>query len=286
MNAGQHILRAGLIGAHISRTRLPAALRLMCDEAGLGFDFELIDTAERAGFDFAATAAACRDAGWTGVSVTHPFKAQAFDWVGPGMDPSVEALGACNLMAFGQPLRGFNTDFTGFLSAWRAECGDMAPGRVAMAGAGGVARALGPALARLGASEITIWDQDFEKAADLARRIGSVARAVPITRAEEAAAAADGLVNATPLGMAEYPGSAFPTDLPGAPAWAFDAVYFPTETAFVQTARARGLRVITGFSLFKHMAMKSFEAYTGLAPDAPRILPRLDELEPDKELTQ
>ncbi|MDX1782329.1 MAG: NAD(P)-binding domain-containing protein [Thalassovita sp.] len=274
-------LRTGLIGAHISRTRLPFALRMMCDDAGLDFEFDLIDTAERPGFDFAVTTAELRDAGWTGVSVTHPFKAQAAAWVGDGMQDDVEALGACNMLRFGPPLRGFNTDFTGFLSAWRTECGDLSPGRVAMAGAGGVARALGPALAKLGASEIVIWDPDAARAEELARRIGPVARAVPIARAEEVAAQADGLVNATPLGMAEYPGTAFAADLPGAPAWAFDAVYFPTETAFVQAARDRGLRVITGFSLFKHMALMSFEAFTGLAPDAARILPKLDDLKPE-----
>ncbi|WP_212523339.1 NAD(P)-binding domain-containing protein [Actibacterium sp. MT2.3-13A] len=278
-------LRAGLIGAHIGRTRLPAALRMMCEESGLDFAFELIDTADRPEFDFEETVAACRAAGWKGVSVTHPHKAQAADWVDGAMAAGLRGLGACNTITFGPPLRGFNTDYTGFLSAWRAERGAALPGRVAMAGAGGVARALGPALARLGAREIAIWDARPERAEELAQRIGPAARAVPIAQAAEIAAASDGLVNATPLGMAEYPGSAFPTPLSGAPQWAFDAVYTPTRTAFVQAAEAAGAQVITGFALFKHMALRTFEAYTGLPPDAARILPRLDYLIPDKELT-
>ncbi|MGC9369679.1 MAG: hypothetical protein ACP5DX_09110, partial [Paracoccaceae bacterium] len=124
-------LRAGLIGAHIGRTRLPAALRLMCNAAGLDFGFELIDTAGRGDFDFAATVAGCRAAGWTGVSVTHPHKTQAADWAGVDMADESRALGACNLLVFGPPLRGLNTDYTGFLSAWRAERGGALPGRVA-----------------------------------------------------------------------------------------------------------------------------------------------------------
>jgi len=278
-------LRAGLIGAHIGRTRLPAALRLMCDAAGLDFGFELIDTAGRDDFDFAGTVAACRAAGWTGVSVTHPHKTQAADWAGVDMADDLRALGACNLLVFGPPLRGLNTDYTGFLSAWRAERGGAQPGRVAMAGAGGVARALGPALARLGASDIAIWDSRPERAAELARCIGPVARAVPIDQAEAVTRQSDGLVNATPLGMAQYPGSAFPRPLPRGAGWVFDAVYTPVETAFVQDARAAGLQVITGFTLFKHMALRTFEAYTGLPPDADRILPRLEALKPNEEVT-
>lgn len=278
-------LRAGLIGAHIGRTRLPAALRLMCDEAGLDFTFELIDSAGQQDFDFTETVAACRKAGWTGVSVTHPHKTEAADWAGDAMAADLRPLGACNALIFGPPLSGFNTDYTGFLSAWRAERGTALPGRVAMAGAGGVARALGPALARLGASEIAIWDSRPEQARELAQRIGPVARPVPIEQAGEIAARSDGLVNATPLGMVYYPGSAFPSPLPRGPKWAFDAVYTPVETAFVQDASAAGMQVITGFTLFKHMALKIFEAYTGLLPDAPRILPRLDDLKPQQELT-
>ena len=278
-------LRAGLIGAHIGRTRLPAALRMMCDAAGLELEFDLIDISEAADFDFAAAVAERRAAGWTGVSVTHPCKSLAADWVGPAMAGEVQALGACNTLVFGPPLQGFNTDFTGFLSAWAAEMGAAVPGRVAMAGSGGVARALGPALARLGAEQIAIWDTEPARADALAQRIGPVARAVPMDQADEITARSDGLVNATPLGMAQYPGSAFSSPLVTAPTWVFDAVYTPTRTRFIRDAEAVGARTITGFSLFKHMALKTFAAYTGLEADAERILPRLDELQPDKELT-
>ena len=66
------VLKAGLIGEHISRTRLPAALDIMCQMHGLTLDFQLIDTADMVDFDFTAKVDALRDAGWTGVTVTHP----------------------------------------------------------------------------------------------------------------------------------------------------------------------------------------------------------------------
>jgi hypothetical protein len=45
-------LRCGLIGDHISQTQFPAALELMCQEAGIELSFELIDTAGQSDFDF------------------------------------------------------------------------------------------------------------------------------------------------------------------------------------------------------------------------------------------
>ena len=55
---------------------------------------------------------------------------------------------------------------------------------------------------------------------------------------------AQGVVNATPIGMHGHPGS----PVPGRPAapdlWVSDVVYFPLETELVAAARARGCRVL------------------------------------------
>lgn len=274
------VLKAGLIGEHISRTRMPMALKIMCDMAGWILDFELIDTAGRPGFDFDATVDRLQKSGWTGVTVTHPFKTHAARYAGEGMLPELRGLEASNTLIFGQPLIGHNTDFTGFIGAWQANM-KAAPGRVAMAGAGGVARALGPALASLGAVEIAVWDTRPEVAKDLVALIGPKARFVPIEDADEAIRTADGLVNATPLGMREYPGSAFDKGLLGPQRWAFDAVYTPTNTQFLQAAGAAGLDLLSGFDLFRHMAIGSFRAYTGIRPEPGDVLPRLAALKPD-----
>lgn len=272
-------LKAGLIGEHISRTRLPFALEIMCDIHGLTLEFELIDTADRPGFDFVTTVDGLRAAGWTGVTVTHPYKTNAAEYAGDGMLPDLRGLGASNTLIFSEPLTGHNTDYTGFIGAWEAQM-DGVPGRVAMAGAGGVARALGPALARLGATDIAIWDRDAKRAADLVGLVGPVARHVAFEDAEKVTAQANGLVNATPLGMREYPGSAFDAGLLGAQDWAFDAVYTPTDTQFLLDAAAAGLKPVTGFSLFQHMALGTFAAYTGIKPDAALVLPKLETLRP------
>ena len=275
-------LTAGLIGEHISRTRLPAALQILCNEYGYDLTFELIDSVNRTPFDFRATVDEVRGWGWTGVSVTHPFKISAASYAAEGMSSGAMHLGAANALIFDDKgVRGQNTDYTGFISAWRHNMGDAAPGRVAMAGAGGVAAAIAPALIELGAEEIALWDIAPEKATALAAKLDGDVRVVTAGEAIAAMHDADGLVNATAIGMAEYPGMAFATKAIRRQKWAFDAVYTPPETLFLETARRAGLTPISGFELFKHMALRTFAAYTGVAPYQPAMLPRLDALRPD-----
>lgn len=274
------VLKAGLIGEHISRTRLPFALKILCDRAGMDLDFKLIDSAGRDEFDFDATVDGLRGQGWTGVTVTHPWKTHAARYAGQGMLADLRGLGASNTLTFGPPLAGHNTDFTGFIAAWHAGM-TRTPGRVAMAGAGGVARALGPALARLGASDIAVWDNRPGAAQALVDLIGAPARAVAEKDRTAAIAQADGLVNATPMGMAEYSGSAFDTASLGPQSWAFDAVYTPTDTRFLTDAAAAGLTTLSGFALFQHMAIGSFRAYTGITLDPDAVLDELGTLKPE-----
>jgi shikimate dehydrogenase len=274
-------LTAGLIGSHIQKTRLPGALKLLCDEAGLGFEFELIDTDGMASFDFDAAVDELRNKGWTGVTVTHPWKTQAAAYAGKGLLPEIARLGASNTFIFDNPLTAHNTDYTGFISAWRSIMRDAKPGKVAMAGAGGVARALAFALVELGASDIAIWDIEQGKAAQLAKECGSPARAIAGDQTSDAVATANGLVNATALGMQHAPGMAFDAHHIGQQNWAFDAVYTPTNTLFLNTCRSSGLQCLTGFDLFCHMAIGTFEAYTGIRSDKLVTLEKLNRFRPE-----
>lgn len=275
-----NVLKAGLIGDHISQTRLPAALNIMCQASGIALEFELIDTAGQPDFDFVKTVDGLRAKGFGGVSVTHPYKTHAANYAGSAMPAEQRLLGAANTMVFDRSPNGVNTDYTGFLSAWKTNMGSRSPGVVAMAGAGGVARAIGPALARLGTAEIRIWDTSEKRAKDLVSLIGPPAKIIAADQAFSAIAGAEGLVNATPLGMSYHPGTAFPCELIGSQNWVFDAVYTPTDTEFLLDCQRAGLTVLTGFELFRHMAMLSFQAYTGITANTDTIMPKLATLRP------
>lgn len=271
-------IRAGLIGSDIGRSRFGQAMQLLCTARDIELEYTAIDTSGDTTFDLDRTVAALRAEGWTGVSVTHPHKIHAARIARQAGSPG--ELSSANLLLFGAGITATNTDYLGFLQAWRTTFGARRPGSVALAGAGGVAHAIGPALARLGAASIAIWDVDADQSRTLARDIGPVATALTPERVADAIAAADGLVNATPLGMGSSRRSAFDPALLGPQTWAFDAVYTPADTPFLQDARRAGLTTISGFELFRHMAVASFAAYCDQAADPADLLKLIETLRP------
>jgi shikimate dehydrogenase len=224
------------------------------------------------GFDEALVMCGAR--GYHGVNVTHPFKERAARCVhvAPGQ---VRQLGAINTIRFDRSSdpQGFNTDYTGFMKAFKAGIPGRSPGVVAIAGAGGVGRAIAFGLANLGASEIRLFDADTSKCTALAMAFAPPNRVkVRIcTSIEHAANGADGLVNATPLGMYHHPGTAFPPDVFAGQSWVFDAVYTPTDTRFMQDAQHAGLAVLSGYELFFHQGVDAFEIFSGIRVDETQL---------------
>ena len=263
----------GLIGDHIENSRFGAALAKVGAAHDVEIVFEHIDTALIEAFDFPATVLRLRDQGWTGVTVTHPFKVDAM-MLADRRRGVPDRLASSNLLRFGDGIEATNTDYIGFLNMW-AEAGIGAPGRVAIAGAGGVARSIATALDELGAVEVAVWDPVPGAAGALADEVGGVVRPFMPVEAPALIAAADGVVNATPIGMAAHPGRVFERTKLGSQAWVFDAVYGPKPTLLAEDAAATGVRCLTGHDLFRHMLLGSFEAYTGIAPDAAAMLPVL-----------
>ncbi|HUG61324.1 MAG TPA: shikimate dehydrogenase, partial [Methylomirabilota bacterium] len=112
---------------------------------------------------------------------------------------------------------------------------------------------------------------DAGRSATLARRLGD-GRAEVAANLAAAAVAADGIVNATPVGMAKMPGLPLPEVLVEPRHWVADIVYFPLETALLAAARARGCRVLPGSGMAIYQAVRAFELFTGLTPDPARML--------------
>jgi shikimate dehydrogenase len=90
-------------------------------------------------------------------------------------------------------------------------------------------------------------------------------------------AAADGVLNTTPLGMAKYPGMAVPAELLRSDLWVADIVYFPLETELLRQARARGCRTLSG-GMAVFQAVGAFRHFTGIEPDATRMLRHFDQM--------
>lgn len=270
-------IRLGLIGDNIAESEAPRLHAIAGRLCGLSLSYDLLRPADSRR-PFEAVFEHCHEAGYRGLNITYPYKEQVVRLLAAG-DAAVQAMGACNTVLFepGGP-RGFNTDYSGFMAAYRKAFGDAAPGRVALAGCGGVGRAIGFALARLDAAELRLFDLDERKSVGLAGAILAAyahARIQVSATIEDAAGGADGLANATPVGMGGIGGCPFPLALIGGQAWAFDAIYTPVDTPFMLAARAGGLTALSGYELFLYQGIDAFRYFTGRDVDEKRLREKL-----------
>jgi shikimate dehydrogenase len=92
-------------------------------------------------------------------------------------------------------------------------------------------------------------------------------RVVALEEIDSAFADATGVVNATPVGMAKYPGVPFLPDLLMPRHWVAEIIYFPAETELLRLARQRGCRTLSGLGMAVNQAVRAFELFTGIKPD-------------------
>ena len=216
--------------------------------------------------------------GFDGLNITHPFKQQVIGLLDE-VDPVAARINSVNTVVIDSTGRttGFNTDVTGFAAGFRAGLDGAATEAVVQIGAGGAGRAVGFALAELGIGELIIADTDVRRAEGLAADIveatsvGTRAKAIGLDELEGAAASAQGIVNATPVGMKAYPGTPVDTSVIGSDTWVADVVYFPLETQLLAEARAKGCRTLDGSGMAVNQAIDAFELFSGQKADPQRM---------------
>ena len=176
--------------------------------------------------------------------------------------------------------RGFNSDYTGFIAAWRTRFETKRPGVVCQVGAGGVGRAVAFGLAELGAEAIRLVDLERPRAERLAaalREARPETETVIAASLERAADGARGIVNCSPVGMVGHEGTPVPRGLMDGADWAFDAVYTPVDTCFLADAESAGLETLTGYELFFEQGLDCTEIFLGGRVDRSRLRQALAE---------
>ncbi|MGE0150984.1 MAG: shikimate dehydrogenase [Reyranellaceae bacterium] len=269
--AGGTDVLVGLLGRAIQSSRSPAMHEREASRLGFSCSYLLVDFDALALPDQALGAAikAAPALGFAGCNVTHPFKQQVLGHL-QGLSPEAQAIGAVNTIVFSpHGAIGHNTDAWGFLQSFREGLPGAALGRVAQFGAGGAGAAVAQALLELGAREIRLRDPDRARAAALANRLnaGGRGRVIVVDDPAAAIAGADGIVNATPVGMAKYPGLPFAAELLRPAHWVAEIVYFPLETELLRAARALGCRTLSGIGMAIGQAARAFELFTGKTAD-------------------
>ncbi|MER6014370.1 shikimate dehydrogenase [Streptomyces bluensis] len=251
----------GLIGSGIGPSLSPALHEREADRQGLRYLYRLID-----------------------IDTLRAGPEAVGDLVRAARDLGFDGLGAVNTVVFedGRSI-GHNTDVTGFAASFARGLPDVPLEHVVQLGAGGAGAAVAHATLTLGAGHITVVDAMPDRSADLAASLnrhfgtGRAAAATP-DALPRLLAGADGVVHATPTGMAAHPGLPFPARLLRPGLWLAEVVYRPLETELLRTARAARCAVLDGGGMAVFQAADAFRLFTGREPDTARMLADIAEL--------
>jgi shikimate dehydrogenase len=274
---GKGRVLAGLLGRGILESRTPFMHECEAQAQGLRMVYSLLDFSDRgwADDDLARVLDSVQMVGFAGVNVTFPFK-QAVLPLLDELSPQAAAIGAVNTIAFRDGKRlGYNTDVTGFGHAFADRMAGAPMDSVLQLGCGGAGSATAHALLGvIGVGHLAITDTDPARAQALHDQLAAAYGAARVSVAEDAvqaAAQADGIVNATPIGMAKFPGMPIGAEALQPRHWVSEIIYFPLETALLQSARALGCRTMTGRGMAVGQAVDAFAIFTGLTPDRQRM---------------
>ena len=205
------------------------------------------------------------DQAWRGSNVTMPLKLDAVALADEATDRAVAAGAANVLMMREGRMVAANTDVGAIaILMTRLHESKARMGSVTLLGNGGAARAALVALKLVGMSAVRIQARDLGEAMKLAVEFGLEVEPAPFT----APIVTDGLINATPLGMAGR--DCLNCDLYRMPVdgWVIDMVTDPGDTPLVAAAKERGLKAVDGLAMLVEQAASSFKLF--FDADAPR----------------
>jgi shikimate dehydrogenase len=267
--ATTEVVKLGLIGDNIAESKSPRLHELAGRLLGRAVTYDRL-VPPTLGLDFDAVFDRAMAEGYRGLNITYPYKERVVARVATP-EPQVARLGAVNTVVF-EPdgPRGYNTDYSGYKAAYGRAFGDAAPGPVCMIGAGGVGKAVAFGLLDLGMTELRLVERDLPKAEALAEALRAASPGLAVAATGDpatGAAGAAGLINCTPVGMVGYGGTPLPRALIRGAAWAFDAVYTPVDTQFLQDAAAEGLRILSGYELYFYQGFHAIGIFHGTSPD-------------------
>jgi len=255
---------AEVIGDPIGHSKSPLIHGFWLNALGIAAEYRKTHVTPDGLADYFAARRA--DPDWRGCNITIPHKEASLGFVeDPGdVRGSIGAINLAFVTADGA-LVGTNTDAAGFYAPISGM--DMAGRPVAVVGAGGAARAVLFALARVGVGPVTLLNRNPLKAAALLASFGLKGEALKL---DAPLPPVDLLVNASSLGMVGQPPLAI--DLGSLPeeAVVYDLVYAPLETPLLAAARARDLETVDGLEMLIGQAALAFELLFGAEPPRDR----------------
>jgi shikimate dehydrogenase len=268
-------LRFAVVGSPVAHSKSPAMHAAAYDALGLPHTYEKLETNEA---ELASRIAALRDGTFAGLNVTVPHKISVLGLVDE-IDHTASAIGAANTLVrtADGTISAYNTDARALEPELATLAGtrEVFTGKTAIVlGTGGVARAAVFALHALGVRRIIVRGRSSFAAAP---QVELHPLEAPAAEPPDVVA----VVQATSCGMTGGPPGGIVAD---AVAWAtlseeavaYDVIYTPRETPFLQRARARGLHATHGLGMLARQGALAFELWLGIVAPLDAMLAAIE----------
>jgi shikimate dehydrogenase len=173
-------------------------------------------------------------------------------------------------------LQGFNTDVIGVIETLREQKFNIKKSNALIFGAGGAALSAGFALGKNSAKQVWVVNRTFSRARKVASRLSAhfpktFFEPRSLTQVKEISDSIDLYINATPLGMKGFPKVTLLPDRVSPGALAFDLVYRPEKTKFLEKASKLGLRTVAGLDMLIWQAIAGWEIWLGTVPNRSQL---------------
>ncbi len=217
-----------------------------------------------------------------GFNVTIPHKVAIIEYIDE-LDASAVKVGAVNTVSnYNGRLKGYNTDYYGFIQPIKSRGIDLRGKSVLLLGAGGAARAVVAALCDEGIARMIIANRSInsnvKSLINTAMDKGIECKAIILDESNRYSYDCDLIVNATPLGMTDAfnrgKGSNSSNSIPltskdiSSKSIVYDLVYNPIDTQLISIAKDAGAQVIYGYEMLVEQGAKALEIWLNI--DAPR----------------
>ncbi|MFC5186506.1 shikimate dehydrogenase [Actinomadura harenae] len=249
--------RAAVLGSPVAHSLSPVLHRAAYAEMGLsGWSYDAFEVGE----DGLAGFLAGLDGSWRGLSLTMPLKRVALSLADSVSDLAAKVGGANTLVLRDGRRAADNTDVHGIVTALR-EAGLDGVASVVVLGGGATAASALAALSRFGVSRVAVAVRSPERAAEAVEVGARFGVSAEVVRLDEAGGSlpADLVVSTLPGRAAD----AFAEPVAASGAALFDVVYAPWPTELARAVASAGGRVVGGFEMLLHQAVRQVALMTG-----------------------
>ncbi len=264
----------GVIGYPIEHSLSPVLQNAAIAKAGIDYAYiampvkpEVLEEAVRG----------MKALGFRGINVTIPHKTEIMQYLDE-IDKDAKIIGAVNTVVNTDGyLKGYNTDVIGSIDALYNHGVEIKGKNVVLFGAGGAARAIIWGLLKAGAAQVTLGVRNVPKVKPIAEYFSKYLKEGQNLNLfnwndeglEECLRSADILINTTPLGMAPKVDAAPPVkwDAVKSGAFAYDIIYTPAKTRFLEEAEQHGCEILNGEEMLAGQGAAAFKLWTDTEPE-------------------